>query len=45
MLASLRTCFGCGKALGHELATPDGFCHECLERSRTASREELGGEA
>ncbi|MBA3500802.1 MAG: hypothetical protein M4D80_10890 [Myxococcota bacterium] len=46
MLASLATCHGCKKSLGGSHVSSDGFCRECLERSRTTKGdEELGGES
>ena len=45
MLTTLSACFGCGAALRHTIEYVDGFCRECLERSRFSAEEELGGEA
>ena len=44
MVLSLRTCFGCSMVLRATSRT-DGFCDECLERSRRCREEDLGGEA
>jgi len=46
MLASLASCYGCRIALNNTAASMDGFCRDCLERSRCANGDdELGGEA
>jgi hypothetical protein len=47
MLAVLPGCLGCGEPLRNTVAVVDGFCQECLERSRRANAndEDIGGEA
>lgn len=45
MLASLPSCYGCQLALRDTAGTIDGFCRDCLDRSRTAAVDELGGES
>jgi hypothetical protein len=45
MLAPLPMCFSCGISLNTTTACVDGFCRECLERSRNGSHDPLGGEA
>jgi len=45
MLASLRACLSCGFSLNSTTASVDGFCRECLDRSRDASNDQFGGEA
>ena len=44
MVSSLRSCFGCSTLLRIVHQT-DGFCDQCLERSRRCSEDDLGGEA
>jgi hypothetical protein len=44
MVSSLRSCFGCSTLL--RIVSPtDGFCDECLERSRHCREDDLGGES
>lgn len=44
MVSSLRSCFGCSTLL--RIVSPtDGFCDECLERSRRCREDDLGGES
>jgi hypothetical protein len=45
MLAALPGCYGCRLPLRNTLAMNDGFCRDCLDRSRGAGDDELGGEA
>jgi hypothetical protein len=42
LIALLPACVGCSAVLR---ASPDGFCDECLERSRETFDDELGGES
>jgi hypothetical protein len=44
MVSSLRSCFGCSTLLRIVRQT-DGFCEECLERSRRCREDDLGGES
>jgi hypothetical protein len=44
MVSSLRTCFGCPTLLRSKSQT-DGFCDDCLERSRRCGEDDLGGES
>ena len=44
MVSSLRSCFGCSTLL-RVVRQTDGFCAECLERSRRSREDDLGGEA
>jgi hypothetical protein len=44
MVSSLRSCLGCSTLL--RIVSPtDGFCDECLERSRRCREDDLGGES
>lgn len=44
MVASLRSCFGCPTLL-RSVSQTEGFCDECLERSRHCRGDDLGGES
>jgi len=44
MVSSLRSCFGCTTLL-RSMIPADGFCDDCLQRSRRCQEDELGGES
>jgi hypothetical protein len=44
MVSSLRSCFNCPTLL-RSVSHTDGFCDDCLERSRRCGEDDLGGEA
>ena len=44
MVSSLRSCHGCTSLL-RIVGQADGFCDECLERSRRCREDDLGGES
>ena len=45
MLAAVPICFCCGISLNITTAGIDGFCRDCLDRSREVPDDQLGGEA
>lgn len=45
MVAALHICFGCKRTLRNSAATIDSFCRDCVDRSRLADGDEIGGEA